>query len=110
MDGNDAARSAGPEALAGLIEDDVPRALLYALYEEIVRFSDDIDIEIAPFEIRFSDAAGFRVTVSAYRKLFGVSAGGTAACTVRVSSRKDFIAALDLCLHQFLESRSRADA
>jgi hypothetical protein len=103
-------RFAGIADTAGLI---IPRRIqeLYVrLCREIIMLSDEIQIETSPFEMRFYDQGGFRVTVSPYRELFMVSVGSSFSCDVRVSAEDGYIAALDLLLHHYLKVRSECVA
>lgn len=95
------------ETIAGLIAREKTRELFFRFCNEIIRFSDRINIEVALFEVRFSGPGNFNVTVSSYRELFLVSVGKVGSCDVRVSSEAGFLSALDLSLHHYLESRGR---
>jgi hypothetical protein len=81
------------------------RELFVRLCGEIGRFSPEIELEVAAFEIRMFGTGGFRVVVSPYRDLFVTAIGPPGACDIRVSSEEGFIRALDLSLEHFLETR-----
>ena len=74
---------------------------------EILLFSDQIVVEITPFEVRFLGPGGFRTAVSPYRDLFLVSVGSTFSCDVRVDTRGAYFSALDLALRHFLEAQGK---
>jgi hypothetical protein len=83
------------------------RDLFTRFCREVLLFSEDIAMELTPFEIRFTASTGFRVQVSPYRDLFRVSIDSPNPCDFRVSAPEGYIAALDLSLKSFLDARAR---
>jgi len=75
---------------------------------EVMRFSDDIDVEIEPFTLKMKNGDGFEITLSPLREIFLVSIGKDRSCDIRVSSIEDYLFALDLVLHHFLSVRGGA--
>ena len=86
------------------------RRLFVRFCREVSRFSDCIDVETAPFEVRFSDPHGFSVVVSPLRELFLVSIGRSRSLDIRVSSPESFCFALDATLRSFLDLQGNAPA
>jgi len=82
------------------------RALFVRFCREVLSFSDSVEAEVAPFEVRFADSRGFSVAVSPLRELFLVSIGRGRTCDIRVSSPESFCLALDASLRAFLEAAS----
>jgi len=93
--------------VAGRIVEPPVRELFAKFCGEILFLPDRIDIEVAPFEVRFSAPDGFKVTVSPYRELFLVKVGSHRSCDIRVDGRSSLVAALDLAMRHALESRGR---
>lgn len=86
------------------------RELFIKLCREVLLFSKKITVEIAPFEIRFSDDNGFYIAVSPYREIFLVSIGSTCPCDIRVSDANGYFSALDISLNHYLEVHSKCTA
>lgn len=78
------------------------RDLYNSFCEQVVWLSSDVEVEVAPFETRFSGPGGMYVALSPYRDLFMVSVGTSATCEVRVSDEHAWYRALDLALNHFL--------
>jgi hypothetical protein len=86
------------------------RKLFVRFCSEVSRFSDGIEVEIAPFEVRFRDPRGFSVVVSPLRELFLVSVGRSRSLDIRVSSSESFCFALDAALRSFLDAQAHEPA
>jgi hypothetical protein len=86
------------------------RELFLKLWQEIALLGDDIEVEVAPFEARFTTSGGYRTVVSPYRETFLVSIGSQFSCDVRVGTEEAYISALDLALQHYLEVQSAGQA
>jgi hypothetical protein len=86
------------------------RWLFVCFCREVSRFPGSLKLEIAPFEVRFSDSHGFLVVLSPLSELFLVSIGPSRSFDVRVSSLESFCTALDAALRHFLEAQGRSPA
>lgn len=93
--------------VAGRIIEPPVRELFARFCGEILLLPARIDIEVAPFEVRFSAPDGFKVTVSPYRELFLVKVGSHRSCDIRVDGQSSLVSALDLAMRHALESRGR---
>jgi len=101
--------AAGLFALGSRIGPRDVRRLFVRFCHEVERFSDGLEIEVAPFELSLREASsGFFVAVSPLRELFLVSIGESRSCDVRVSSAESFVSALDLTLARYLAAASKA--
>lgn len=100
---------AGLSALGARIGPRDVRRLFVRFCHEVERFSDGLEIEVAPFDLSLRDAStGFSVVVSPLRDLFLVSIGEGRSCDIRVSSVDSFVSALDLTLARYLAAASKA--
>jgi len=87
------------------------RKLFVRFCHEVARFSDEFEIEAAPFDLSLREAAsGFSITVSPLRELFLVSIGESRSFDIRVSSVESFVSALDCALTRYLESASKVSS
>ncbi len=83
------------------------RKLFLRFCHEVIRFSEEIEVETAPFELTMQGPHGFAVVVSPFRELFLVSVGEGRSFDIRVSSVDSFASALDLTLHSYLMAQSK---
>jgi hypothetical protein len=90
------------------LADESVRNLFMAFCRQVETFSDRIEMEISPFEVRFQDPPEFRVRVAPYRDLFRVSIDSPNPCEIRVSAEEGYVSALDIALKSFLDARARA--
>ncbi len=100
--------TAGLLALGSRIGPRDVRRLFVRFCREVERFSDALEIEVAPFELSLREASsGFSIAISPLRELFLISIGESRSCDVRVSSAESFVSALDLALARYLAAASK---
>ena len=78
------------------------RKIFVLFCRELLKFGY-VSVEVNPFDLRFVSDNGFELKVSPYRELFVVSFGERDYITLRVSSYRDYLKALDIALQGYLE-------
>jgi len=78
------------------------RKIFVLFCKEVLRFSR-VSMEMDSFDLRFIGDNGFELKVSPYRELFVISLGERDYITLRVSTFKDYLKAMDIALHSYLE-------
>ena len=84
------------------------RNLYYTLCDHLIRFSPIVEVEVAPFETRFTGTGEISIRISPYSDLFMVSVGETATCDIRVVDEESYFRALDLSLSHLLSATANA--